>query len=450
MADVSPRPLGRRLTSLLAALALVGAPALVLRALCVGRSCDDRQAASPTVPFCPLPADVRADITAGFRAGRSPDVMATTALVPVIEPADQDHAPWPAAASPDLRVPIAFLGRGVQRSSLPEGMGLDQIAPSLARALGYDRPHPEVRAGTAVPLNDPGAPALAPQAIPLIVEIAWKGVGAPEVGGSWPPGMGALIRRDGAGTLAGDAGSLPLDPAATLTTIGTGGLPFQHGITGSRVRTDQGGVRWAWSGGAPTSVISTLADALRHSFGAGTRVGMVATDRTDRGLIGDGWYLGARPGQLVRGVTDPVRSFARFLDEGYGTSDGAPDVLGVVLQHSVGTDDALTGTIVRNVLRRVPDALVVVAGTGSPAPRDPTPRPTSAPGVGAQVDDAMGGPVVAGTVAGGFFLAVRALNAANLTADAVVQQMRSLDARGGTPLFSEVFPAFSVAFSRYC
>jgi sialate O-acetylesterase len=41
---------------------------------------------------------------------------------------------------------------------------------------------------------------------------------------------------DGAGTLEGETGSLPIDPAATLTTVGTGGLPSQHGITGSFVR----------------------------------------------------------------------------------------------------------------------------------------------------------------------------------------------------------------------
>ncbi len=69
---------GRRLAVLLVALAVVAAPAVVLRALCVGESCDEANASTARVPFCPLPADVRDLIVAGFRDGRSPDVSAAT------------------------------------------------------------------------------------------------------------------------------------------------------------------------------------------------------------------------------------------------------------------------------------------------------------------------------------------------------------------------------------
>ena len=447
MAVVSPRSLSRRLAALLTVLALVGAPALVLRLFCVGRSCNDRAAAA-SVPFCPLPSDVRSSIAAGFRSGRSPDVMATTAATAVVEPPGPGGAsPWPSDATPDRRVPIAFIGPSVTRGSLPDGMGLDQIAPTVAQVLGYERGHPEVRAGTAVPLSGTAPPG----AIPLVIEIAWLGVGTSDLGTTWPPRTARVVRGQGATTMDGDAGSLPLDPAATLTTIGTGGLPFQHGITGSVIRGDTGGAVTAWSDGAPTSVISTLPDDLRHSFGDGSRVALVAPARTDRGLVGSGWYLGAAPGRMILGSGDPLPAVTHLLNGGFGASDGAPDVLGVVVHGTIDTMDRETQALLAAVRARVPGSLVVVAGTGSrTAARADTVAPVSARKVAGDIDAALGGAVVAGTVAGGLFLDPKALDAADLTADAVVRQMAALTAPGGGPLFSQTFPAFSVAFARYC
>ena len=140
VAVVSPRPLGRRLTSLLAALAGCGAPALVLRVLCVGRSCEDRQASAASVPFCPLPVDVRTPIVAGFRAGRSPDVMATTAGVRVVEPPGRGGVPWPSQTPPDLRVPIAFWARPWYAAPCRPGWGwIRSPRPSRRRSATTGR-----------------------------------------------------------------------------------------------------------------------------------------------------------------------------------------------------------------------------------------------------------------------------------------------------------------------
>lgn len=447
MAVVSPRSLSRRLAALLIVLALVGAPALVLRLFCVGRSCNDRQAAAAEVPFCPLPSDVRTSIAAGFRSGRSPDVMATTAGTAVVEPPGPGGGSrWPSDSSPDLRVPIAFLGPSVTRGSLPDGMGIDQIAPTIARSLGYERSHPEVRAGTAVPLTD----AATPGAIPLVVEIAWLGVGTSDLGSTWPSHTARVVRGQGVTTLNGDAGSLPLDPAATLTTMGTGGLPFQHGVTGSVIRSDTGGAVAAWADDAPTSVISTLPDDLRHSFGDRSRVGLVAPRRTDRGLVGSGWYLGASPGRMILGSGDPLPAVTRLLDGGFGATDGAPDVLGVVVHGAVGSMDRETEALVATVRARVPGSLIVLAGTGSRTTRDAAALPLGARKVAGDVDAALGEAVVAGTVAGGLFLDPKAMDAAHLTADAVVRQMAALPTPAGGPVFSQAFPSFSVAFARFC
>ncbi|HEY3022323.1 MAG TPA: hypothetical protein VGK11_01650, partial [Actinomycetota bacterium] len=68
---------GRRLLVLLLVLAAIGVPAGVLRAACAGKSCP-ADVAHARVPFCPLPAELKAKLAAGFREGRSPDVMAVT------------------------------------------------------------------------------------------------------------------------------------------------------------------------------------------------------------------------------------------------------------------------------------------------------------------------------------------------------------------------------------
>jgi hypothetical protein len=448
---VTDRLLARRLTSLLAVLALIGTPAFVLRVFCVGKSCQQSDAATTSVPFCPLPADVRAAVAAGFRAGRSPDVMAATAS-PVGNPLYSATwplplAPWPSSDTADMRVPIAFIGPQVTRRTLPAGMGLDQIAPTLAETLHFERPHPEVRAGTAVPLGLGGIPAR--EIPPLVVEIAWVGEGAGDLGDAWPRRTAALIHASGAGTMRGSTGSLPLDPAAILTTIGTGGLPSQHGITGSLIRGDHG-VAVPWVGDAPDSVISTLADDLRHFDGARSRAGIVEARSTDRGLVGNGWYLGASEGDVVPGGENPVTGVTRLLRRGYGASDGAPDVLGIVLSGTLGSDSAIdrrTAAIVRLVRDRVPGALFVVAGTGDALSATPA---ASGWEIAQHVDTSIGRVVVSASVAGGLFLDDRALDTADLTSDAVVQAMQTLETRRGTPQFAQVYPSFAVSFARYC
>ena len=132
------------------------------------------------------------------------------------------------------------LGRA--SGSLPPGVGLDAIAPTLERITGLRRPHPEVRTGEAID----GVAAAGET--PLVVLIAWKGVGSRDLEarpGAWP-----FVRRamaQGVGTLEAVTGSLPMDPAATLTTIGTGSLPSTHGITGTLLREDDGELSSAWS-----------------------------------------------------------------------------------------------------------------------------------------------------------------------------------------------------------
>ncbi|HET9309654.1 MAG TPA: hypothetical protein VFP41_00315 [Actinomycetota bacterium] len=445
--------LGGRLSRLLLVLALVGAPALVLRILCVGGSCHTPAArAQGDVPFCSLPKELRRSIAAGFREGRSPEVMGATAGPGTVRTTfgKSGVVPWPGGtgtgatpARPDDRVPLVFFGGGVAPHAISDGVLLDSVAPTLEEIVGIRRDHPNVRTGEAIVgvAEDAGAS-------PLVVLIAWKGLGTPDLETSpeaWPFLRRAI--RTGAGTTEATTGSLPLDPAATLTTIGSGALPASHGITGTLVRDVEGEVRRAWSGRDAGSVIATFADDLDRDRGGEPRIAAVLTDPTDRGIVGDGWYLDGTDHDTIVQEERPARHvrLARAIvgSERLGR-DRETDLLGVVLAGSVEQVDSTTSDLVDAVRRLVPDTTFVVAGTGS----NTGTGGIEAAALSARVDQAMGAPVVQRAAADGLFLERDVLVERRLTTQAVADALRS--SGRGEPLFADVYPSFAVALSRYC
>ncbi len=242
---------------------------------------------------------------------------------------------------------------------------------------------------------------------------------------------------------------MPLDPAATLTTIGTGGLPAQHGITGSFVRNDQAGVVPAFGEGSPVHVIATLADDLDHADPS-TLVGLVATDDPDRGIVGGGWYPDGDPVDAVIG-TSAVSPLAVevHLSTGYG-DDEVPDVLGVVLEGPVRSLDRWTRRIVTDAERATAGStLVVVAGTGSwEASRRAIPDGELIE----TVEEAVPGEAeaVEATVPGGLFLDQDVLREEQVTGLVAVEAMRSATAPNGESILADAFQGFAVSFSRYC
>jgi hypothetical protein len=437
----------RRLFVLLLVLGAIAVPAGVLRAACAGRSCSSDEAPA-RVPFCPLPSWIKDDIAAGYREGRSPDVLAVTE-----RPGwsgRPSEPPWPSVADgPSVTsVPIVFTGFGVVGGArVDEGTRLDAIAPTIAGAIGFQRPHPGVRSGVAVPgVADGDRPT-------LVVEVALAGVGTRDVEAhpaAWPTLR--RLARGGAGTLAGQTGSLPLDPAATLTTIGTGGPPAEHGITGSLIRNDEGDVVQAWGDGAPPSVIATLADDLDAPTGrlhGVPKIGLVAPSIEDRGLVGGTWYPNGDRDDLVVGgrAEDPVRAVRSLLARGYGR-DATPDILGVVLDGRSPQADARLRAIAASAARAAGGrAMVVVAGTG-----------TASGARGGletalqQVEDSVPGgpPVVSATVPGGLFLDQGVLAAERMSGQAVVDAFLAADDPNGGPLVRDAFQGFAVSFARYC
>lgn len=437
---------GRRLAALLIALLVIGAPAAALRVDCVGASCRSSAAAGASAPFCSLPADLRALISAGTYEGRSPDALGVAGAAQVSTEVDRGlDVPWPsvAGASPDaMAAPLLFIGRDVRTTQLPSGLGFDQIAPTLEPILGLRRPHPEVRSGKAIPgVVRPGSPAR------LVVLIVWKAVGTPDIGGARMPWLDRWSARAGstseprseepgvAGGLA-SARSLPLDPVAVESTIGTGGEPSQHGITGTRVRGTGGRVTFAYGPGAPTPVIAALGDDLDVATSGASLIGLVRDATGDVGLTGDAWYgTGSVLDRVVAAGPDVPAKVDGFLGAGWG-ADATPDLLAVPLSRSLAADDRVTGLIVEEVLAAVPDATIVVTATGS----------VRAPGAVAASAPAGVVPGGRGAVAGGFFID----RSTPTTASDVIDAMRAQTTPDGSPLYDDAFAAYAVRFGKYC
>jgi hypothetical protein len=443
---------GRRLLVLLLVLAAVAAPAGVLRALCVGNACEDSSSGTPRVPFCSLPADLRTQIANGFREGRSPDVLAVARGTPLYTDVGRLRVPWPAtAASTDTRVPLVFAGPRVEPgAAIPGGVTLDRVAPTVADAVSLDRPFPDVRSGTTIDGVAGPPDARTPARPRLVLLVAWKGVGSAELEGSpddWP--FLASLMAEGTGTLDAQPGSLPLDPTAVMTTIGTGGLPSQHGITGTFVRNDEGRVTEAFGPHAPVHVIATLADDLRETEPR-TLVGLIGTEPSDRGLVGGGWYPDQGPVDTIIG--DPASAplaVQTELTKGYGADD-ATDVLGIALQGRVTSLDRWTHRIVASARQATGGSVVVVVvGTG---PWEARMLAVPSTEVASGVEDVVPGarPVIAETVPGGMFLDQDVLTAQAITGQVVVDQLLAAETPEGESMFADAFQGFAVSFARYC
>jgi hypothetical protein len=164
--------------------------------------------------------------------------------------------------------------------------------------------------------------------------------------------------------------------------------------------------------------------------------------------VGDGWYLDADRDRVSVG-SDPVAEVDRALAAGFGR-DGVPDLLGIALDPPLRSQDALTGDIVSAVRAAVPGAVIAIAGTGAlPSVRSPT-AATSAARLAAAVDASLRAPVVEASGAAGLFVDQAVAERRQLSADTVARRLRSATGADGNPVIADAFPAFAVAFGRYC
>lgn len=350
---------------------------------------------------------------AGYREGRSPDILTIT---------DEDT---------EDRVPVVFYGAGFEDLLLPDGFTLDQVAPTLAAAAGIERPHPEVRSGTPIGSFGRGTEAR------LILVVALTGTGANGIDAA---ALEAMRSNAGAATAEARIGSAPVDRTAALTTLGTGGLPRQHGITAGLIRNDSGELVKAWGPRAPVSVIATLADDLDEMHDQKAKIGLVASKPTDRGLIGGNWYVDADDDEvrIARGRTKQLAEAEALLRSGYG-NDNVPDLLGVVLDPRRATVDRDINTLLSAARDAADDRLVgAVVGLGNGDGRN----------VDAvkQIERRIEGrkKLIEGAVPGGFFVDQDALTKTGKTEDEVIDAIKATDG------FADAFGAITVTFERYC
>lgn len=446
---------------LLLVFGVIGLPAAAMRIGCVGESCRSTAAVAAPVPFCSLPTDLRDLIGAGASETRSPDVMAVAASTPVVSDVGGGvEVPWPSEAGAErstMAAPLWFIGRGINGGRLPPDLTLDRVAPTLAKLLGVPRPHPDVRSGTAIP-----GVAQRGTTTPLVVLIVWKGIGQQDAEPRFHLGRDLLgtsssasLASSSAGgtstfiegrqpsylrgvhwaTGSATAGSLPIDPTAVEATIGTGGLPSQHGIIGTKIRNKAGDVVAAFGPHSPQPVIATLGDDLDRATGGRARIGLIASSIGDAALTGDDWYhdnVGSIVDRSVRVAAGGHVDVTPFLADGWG-SDGIPDLLAIGLAGSARGDDRATNAVESQVLRAVPEATIVVAGTGSLTTKHAV-TATAPPGTDT-------------IVAGGAFVD---RGAAAVPAQQVVDALHAQTAPDGSPLYTDAFASYAVRFGRYC
>jgi hypothetical protein len=329
---------------------------------------------------------------------------------------------------------------------MPDRVGIDSVAPTVASIMGVHRPHPEVRSGHEIEELATGDPPH------VMVEIVLRGVDSDAFNAaSWPHLWNAFRSAQ---TTTGELGSTPEDPAATIATIGTGGLPYQHGITGTTLRNDTGGVTQAWGPGAPLSVIATLGDDIDHVTHQKARIGLVGTSTIDRGLIGGHWYIRVDHDDVTYAPdakTEAARAI-RTLKDGYG-DDTTPDLLAVVFDGNdpdadIAATEVLAGATQLTTLTTGSVAFALV-GTGGGVTGDN--GAVQAEKVTKLVEQGVPGttPVVAATTPGGFFLDQKALAKEEISEDEVIRAIEDASV-GSKPLFTDVFSSITVSFAEYC
>jgi hypothetical protein len=441
-----------RLLLVVVVAAAVAVPAAALRAACVAGSCHGTPKATLSVPFCAVPERARELLAAGYSEGASPDVIALTGPRPVVGSAGPGHAEpirWPTSGGDEARVPLVLIGPGVRGGPLPSGTSLADVTPTVERPLGgAERRFPSgVRTGSALPVV---AASSAPR---LLLEVAWAGVGSEDLRArpsAWPYLHGLMRAGHTAGTLDATTGSLPADPAAVLTTLGTGSTPSEHGITGAFLRSPYtGDVVRAWRAGATPSSLPTLAnDVLRRGHGAARAV-LVTSESTDGGVVGGEFSVGSgRPRIRVEpgGAQGLVDASVRALRSARLGADDVPDLLVVVLRGPIAEMDSATRSIVRAARLEAGGSLLSVVtatgssrGVGAGSGADATTAST----IRHELARALGRDVVTAATPSGIFLRP------GTSAQGASRALTRIRA-GGHLVFDNAFPTFSLALAAFC
>jgi hypothetical protein len=212
------------------------------------------------------------------------------------------------------RVPLVAYGPGIPPADSDERCSLADVAPTIARLIGFEDFVDLGREGR--PLPGVTAPAERPE---VVVTFVIDG-GGWNVLQRYPDAWPNLRRlmRDGANFRNALHGSFPAVTASAHATIGTGAFPRTHGITGHNIR-DGSKVRKAYGdpGRAnPGDILApTLADLWSEATEGRAWIGELGYQIWHLGMIGGGATHGGWFGSEPRDERRPV---AVYWDE---TSD---------------------------------------------------------------------------------------------------------------------------------
>lgn len=183
-------------------------------------------------------------------------------------------------------VPLVLYGPGYiePRGSVPEAPTMADVAPTIARLIGFEAY--EAPDGTALTTGIP-APRRPPR---VVVTIVWDGGGwntLREHPRAWPF-LRKLIER-GISYRDMTIGSTPSVTPPIHTTLGTGAFPRRHGIPNVKMTTGDDRYIDPMELNSPEYIrIPTLGDLYDAAFDNRPLVGVIATVNWHLGMIGKG------------------------------------------------------------------------------------------------------------------------------------------------------------------
>ncbi|MFN2388447.1 MAG: alkaline phosphatase family protein [Actinomycetota bacterium] len=194
------------------------------------------------------------------------------------------------------RVPLVFYGPGVVGgpAQADRAATLADVAPTLAALLKGSLRTEDGEVLEEVARIDAARLGRPPPRV--IVVVVWDGGGWNTLD-QWPDAWPNLkrIMDEGVSYTEATVGSSPSVTPSVHTTLGTGVLPYVHGITGIPLRSEDGTVVDAFVNGESSRFIQVpaLAERWDELHGNSAEIGMVGYEPWHLGMIGQG---AERPG----------------------------------------------------------------------------------------------------------------------------------------------------------
>jgi arylsulfatase A-like enzyme len=269
---------------------VIGILGVVLLSALVVNALSDEEIPSFTAQACGIPRPWLERTQHGYfepRSGQISLLPKTPAYMASGAGGWSHSGPW----SYLQHIPLVFYGPGhiPATGQVDRPVTMADIAPTLATLMRGSLPDAD---GTPLPeVAELNAETLERDPPRLILTIVWDG-GGWNVLEQWPGDWENLLRLmdEGVSFTKATDGSSPSVTPAVHTTLGTGVLPWKHGITGVPVRDEGGQVVDSFLKGESGRFIQTaaLAEKWDEQTGNEAKIGMVGYEPWHLGMIGQG------------------------------------------------------------------------------------------------------------------------------------------------------------------